>query len=82
MDIKFTEPATLLGVEVGQDQTDRRAHRVINLWYEREINVLPGWTVVKEFEYEAEQPLLSCPRHPAVVFVLGFLAKCFLFTVR
>jgi len=33
-------------------------NRVINLWYEREINVLPGWTVVKEFEYEAEQPLL------------------------
>ncbi len=32
---------------------------VIDVWYEREIKVLPGWTINKEFEYEAEQPLLQ-----------------------
>jgi len=32
--------------------------RIIDLYYEREINVLPGWTIVKEFEYTADQPLI------------------------
>jgi len=32
--------------------------RIIDLYYEREINVLPGWTIVKEFEYVADQPLI------------------------
>ena len=32
--------------------------RMIDLYYEREFTVLPGWTMVKEFEYTADQPLI------------------------
>ena len=36
--------------------TDR--NRRIQLTYEREVNVLPGWKKVIKFDYTAEQPLL------------------------
>ena len=37
-------------------RTDR--NRRIQLTYEREVNVLPGWKKVIKFDYTAEQPLL------------------------
>ena len=33
-------------------------NRVIDLYYEREFTVLPGWKMTRVFEYTAEQPLL------------------------
>ena len=32
--------------------------RIIDLYYEREITVLPGWKINKVFEYTADQPLI------------------------
>ena len=32
--------------------------RIIDLYYERDIKVLPGWTLHKVFEYTADQPLI------------------------
>ena len=37
-------------------KTDR--NRRIQLQYEREVNVLPGWKKIIKFDYMAEQPLL------------------------
>ena len=37
-------------------KTDR--NRRIQLRYQREVKVLPGWTKVIKFDYTAEQPLL------------------------
>jgi hypothetical protein len=37
-------------------RTDR--NRRIHLYYEREVDVLPGWKKLIKFEYTAEQPLL------------------------
>jgi hypothetical protein len=36
--------------------TDR--NRQIHVYYEREVDVLPGWKKLIKFEYTAEQPLL------------------------
>ena len=33
-------------------------NRVINVEYEREVTIIPGWKKVIEFKYTAEQPLL------------------------
>jgi hypothetical protein len=46
-----------IGPESFEISTSGR-NRVIDLYYEREFTVLPGWTMTKEFEYIAEQPLL------------------------
>lgn len=46
-----------IGPESFEISTSGR-NREIDVYYEREINVLPGWTINKEFEYTAAQPLL------------------------
>jgi hypothetical protein len=46
-----------IGPESFEVTTDERG-RMIDLYYEREFTVLPGWKMTKEFEYVADQPLL------------------------
>jgi hypothetical protein len=50
-----------LGEWIGPESFEISANdrnRMIDLYYEREFNVLPGWKMNKVFEYTAEQPLI------------------------
>jgi hypothetical protein len=38
--------------------SESQRSRVIHLYYERTVKVLPGWDKLIKFEYTAEQPLL------------------------